>query len=440
MNAAVLALVCALGIAAMPEPARAVLTIRITESTEAALPIAIVPFGFAGGAAGARAPENIGQIVADDLARTGRFDPIAFPDLPSRPSSVADVNFGDWRILGTANLVIGRVEARGPEQYAITFRLFDVFRATQLAGFEIVATTRDLRRTAHQISDIVYETLTGERGAFDTRVAYVTEGRDANGERRYALQVADSDGANPFPVLDSVQPILSPSWSPDGARLAYVSYEAGRPQVYVQELATGRRDAVAAFPGTNGAPAFSPDGSRLALTLSKDGNHEIYVLDLAGRRLRRITDDPAIDTEPAWSPDGASIVFTSDRGGKPQIYQVPASGGEARRMTFVASDDYNARASFSPDGRRLAFVHGVGGRFRIAVLDLETSAVNVLTDTRLDESPSFAPNGTMILYATVSGGSSVLAAVSTDGRMRQQLAATEGKAREPAWSPFRSRR
>ncbi len=414
--------------------AAAVLTIRITQGTEGAQPIAVVPFGWRGPAG--QAPEDVGAIIRADLTRTGQFRPVAVADLPGRPDEASAINFSDWRLLGTANLVIGRLEPLPGGRFAVSFRLFDVFRARQLAGYRVEVGARALRRTAHQISDIIYEKLTGVRGAFDTRIAYVTELTLASG-KRYALSVADSDGFDPVTVLESSQPILSPAWSPDGRRLAYVSFEGGRPRVYVQELASGQRRRVAAFPGLNGAPAWSPDGRRLALTLSKDGNPEIYLLYLDGNRLQRLTANPAIDTEPVWSPDGQWLVFTSDRGGTPQLYRMPASGGRPTRLTFEGS--YNARASYAPDGTRLALVHSERGAFRIAVLDLETGTLNVLTDTTLDESPSFAPNGVMILYATTDAGGATLAAVSTDGRVRQRLAGQEGSVREPAWSPFRER-
>ena len=410
-----------------------ILTIRITRSIEGAEPIAVVPFGWQGVG---EPPERLAQIVADDLARTGRYVPVPYVDLPGRPARAAEVDFNDWRILGTANLVIGQVESPQPDLYRITFRLFDVFRARQVAGFEFRAVKgAELRRVAHRISDIIYEALTGERGAFDTRIAFVTERRGEDGTRRYALRIADSDGHNPFTILDSTQPVLSPAWSPEGQRLAYVSYESHEPRIFIQDLSTGERSLVSDFPGLNGAPAWSPDGERLALTLSKDGNPELYILDLASRRLRRVTINSAIDTEPVWSPDGSTLAFTSDRSGRAQVYTVEVAGGKPARLTFEGK--YNARPRYSPDGSKLAFVHQSGHEFRIAVLDLESGDLQVLTDTELDESPSFAPNGSMILYATIEHDVSTLAAVSTDGRMRQRLGVAQGGVREPAWSPYR---
>ncbi|RMD78491.1 MAG: Tol-Pal system beta propeller repeat protein TolB [Gammaproteobacteria bacterium] len=416
-------------LALLAGPARAELTIQITRGAEGALPIAVVPFGTAG----PPPPVDVAQVIADDLRRSGRFAPLDRRDMISRPHTGGEVRFRDWRLLDVGSLVVGRVLADGAG-YRVQFQLFDVFRGVQLAGYSIPTDARHLRRTAHQIADIVYETLTGEPGAFATRIAYVIVTREG-GARRYSLMVADADGHDPQPVLRSRQPILSPAWSPDGRRLAYVSFEGGRSKVYVQELATGRREVVAAYPGLNSAPAWSPDGRRLALTLSKDGNAEIYVLELATRALRRLTHSLAIDTEPAWSPDGRSIVFTSDRGGGPQLYRVPAQGGRPVRLTFEGG--YNARAAFSPDGRHLAFVHRAQGRYRIALMDLEEGTLQLLSDGPLDESPSFAPNGSMILYATQRAGRGILAAVSVDGRVRQRLSSPEGDAREPAWSPFR---
>lgn len=411
-----------------------VLKIRITQGREGAQPIAVAPFGWTG--TSALPPVPFGQVIGDDLARSGRFKPVPFADLPSEPRRVEDVNFQDFRMLGTPNLVIGTLSQLPSGRFSIEFRLFDVFSANQLTGFQTEASLPELRRKAHQISDIIYERLTGERGAFDTRIAYVTETRRADGSRRYALSIADSDGHNPNPVLESTAPVLSPSWSPDGRSLAYVSFEEQRPRIYIQDLATGQRSMVSSFPGLNGAPTFSPDGTRLALTLSKDGNPEVYVMYIRSRRLQRITNNPAIDTEPAWAPDGQSLVFTSDRGGTPNIYRIDISGGREQRLTFEGR--YNSRATFAPNGNKIAFVHGQEGAFRIATLDLENGALRVLTDSTLDESPSFAPNGSMILYATTDNEGSSLAAASTDGEFRQRIGVDLPAVREPAWSPFRT--
>jgi TolB protein len=426
------ALLLALGLVLCSQ-AQAVLTIKITRGIEGALSIAIVPFAWEGSAKGP--PMDFAEVIGNDLRRTGRFAPMPESDLPGRPHDGSQVVFRDWRRLGVENLVVGRLKQQSGGGYQVQFQLFDVFKGVQMAGYTIPSTARTLRTIAHQISDIVYEALTGERGAFDTRIAYVTETDGADGKKRYALKVADSDGFSPQSVLESTQPILSPAWSPDGTKLAYMAFEGKRTVVYVQDLAKGPREVVAEYPGINSAPAWSPDGKRLALALSKDGNSEIYVLDLASRRLTRLTSNAAIDTEPAWAPDGKSLVFTSDRGGQPQIYRIPATGGTSRRLTFEGS--YNARPAFSPDGSALAMVHGSGGKYRIAVLDLETNALRVLSNGRLDESPSFAPNGAMIIYATHDKEGSALAVVSVDGRIQQPLSLQKGREREPAWSPFK---
>jgi TolB protein len=412
--------------------ANAILNIEITQGVESALPIAIVPFGWDGPASAAPAVD-IAAVISADLRRSGIFSPLPDRDFLARPRDASQVRFRDWSILGAANLVIGRVSEQGGG-YSIQFQLFDVFKGVQLTGYSVRSSKEDLRRTAHQISDIIFETITGTPGAFATRIAYVTASRGGDGTR-YSLLVADADGYDPRPVLNSRQPILSPSWSPDGSRLTYVTFENGAPQIFLQEIATGQRQRLSAFKGLNGAPAWSPDGKELALVLSKDGNPEIYIMNLATQNLRRITDSFAIDTEPAWSPDGRTIVFTSDRGGRPQLYRVSSRGGEAQRLTFEGN--YNARAAFSPDGRMVAMVHAEGGKYRVAVLELESRTLRVLTDGALDESPSFAPNGSMIIYATEDRNRGVLAAVSVDGRVHQRLSEQRGDAREPAWSPFR---
>lgn len=411
-----------------------VLRIRITQGIEGAQPISIAPFAWNGG--NIPPPTDMAQVIADDLARSARFAPIPFNELPSKPTAAESINFQDFRMLGTANLVIGRLTQGADNRFVAEFRLFDVFRGQQITGFQVESNAEELRRKAHQFSDIIYERLTGERGAFDTRIAYITEHKLGDPKRRYRLIIADSDGFNPQATLQSPAPILSPSWSPDGQQLAYVSFEQERPRIFIQQLTTGTRRMVADYPGLNSAPTFSPDGSRLAMVLSKDGNPEIYLLYLGSNRLQRLTNNPAIDTEPAWAPDGRSIIFTSDRGGTPNIYRLPITGGREERLTFEGR--YNARGTFTPEGTKIAFVHQINSRFAIATLDLENGAMRVLTDTRLDESPSFAPNGSMILYATSDDQGTSLAAVSTDGRVRQRLGELVQVVREPAWGPFRN--
>ena len=419
-----------LGLLLTAAGARAALTIEITQGVEGAVPIAVVPFG----PGGAALPVDVAEVITADLHRSGRFAPVAKDDLIARPYEASQVNFRDWRLLKTDDLVIGKVTPFGAG-YVAQFQLFDVFRGVQLAGYSIRSDAKNLRRTAHQIADMIYETLTGEPGAFATRIAYITVTDQPDGKRRYSLEVADSDGFDPQSVVQSTQPLMSPAWSPDASRLAYVSFENKLPKIFVQDLRSGSREMIASFRGINGAPAWSPDGTQLALVLSKDGNPEIYVMDMASRRLRRLTDSLSIDTEPSWSPDGRSIIFTSDRGGTPQIYRISAGGGRGERLTFDGA--YNARASYSADGRSIVMVHGANNRYQIAVQNLQSGALQVLTDGRLDESPSFAPNGRMVIYATEEKMRGVLAAVSVDGRVKQRFSAREGDAREPAWAPLR---
>ena len=412
----------------------AALTIEITEGAEGALPIAIVPFGWQGQGQGAGPTQDIAQIIRDDLKRSGRFNTMPVKDMLARPQTGADVEFRDWKVLGMENLTVGQVKPNGSGGYLIRFQLFDVYKGEQLIGYNIPATERDLRATAHHIADIIYEKLTGQRGAFATRIAYVISTADGKGGQKVSLKVADADGFNSQTIVTSKEPLMSPAWSPDGRKLAYVSFERGKPSVYIQEVFTGRRQKATSFKGINGAPAWSPDGRKLALTLSKDGSPDIYVYNLNKKGLQRLTKHYSIDTEPAWSPDGSTIVFTSDRGGKPQIYKVPAFGGQVKRVTFEGS--YNARASYSPDGKNLTLVTRQGSDFRIGVLDLTNGALQILSEGRLDESPSFAPNGSMVIYATKKGSKGELAAVSVDGRVRQRLALQEGDVREPVWSPY----
>ena len=416
---------------AVTRPGMAALTIEITKGMEGAIPIAVVPFGWSG--KGAAAPENIAAIISSDLSRSGRFEPLPDRDLVSHPTVESQVQYHNWRMLNVDNLVIGQIRETGPQQYTVEFQLFDVFRTKRLIGYSFPARQSELRRVAHHISDLIYEQLTGEKGAFNTQIAYITT--TGNGTKKsYTLLVADSDGYSPQTILTSSQPLMSPAWSSDGNQVAYVTFEQKTAEIYTQNVATGTRRKVASFPGINGAPAWSPDGTRIALTLSRDGNPEIYLMTLANKSLKRLTNSPAIDTEPVWTPDGRSIVFTSDRGGSPQLYQVSASGGQSKRLTF--DGNYNAGADISPDGKKIAMVHGENGAYRIAVHDRETGLLRVLTDGKLDESPSFSPNGSMIIYATDAGNRGVLAAVSVDGRFRQRLSLQAGNVREPVWSPF----
>ena len=426
------ALAGAAALLCLSTPASAVLTIEVTKGVEAAIPIAVVPFGLEGiGAATANLPA---AVIEADLSRSGKFEPLSRGDLPSLPHDWREVQYKEWRLVKAEALVVGRVVNVGNGRYEIRFQLIDVFREKQLAGQKFVVPESRLRKIAHRISDIIYQALIGKPGAFETRIAFVTV-RDADAPKPYLLQVADSDGYGAQNILESPRPILSPAWSPDGSQLAYVSFENKRSIVYVQNIRSGEREPVADHAGINSAPAWSPDGRRLALTLSKDGNSEIYIYDLASRDLRRLTRHPAIDTEPAWSPDGGTIAFTSNRPGTPQIYRIAASGGNAQRVTIRAGK-YNAAAAYSHDGKSIALITNQGNGFRVGLYSAQDRTVSELTQTSQDESPTFAPNGEMIMYATQSGGRHVLAAVSPDGRVRQTIKFENGAVREPAWSPF----
>ena len=413
------------------------LEIDIVGGNAAALPIAVVPMPYQG--TSARPGTDVAAVVSADLNRSGQFRVLPTIDLVERPTRGSEISYPTWRALRQDFIVVGRVLDAGPGSYRVEYELFDVARQDRLLGLAMTAPGTALRDVAHQVADAIYEKILGVRGAFWTRIAYVTAsgvGRDA----RYALMVADADGWNPQEVVRSAEPLLSPAWSPDGSKLAYVSFERGNSEIYLQDIATGAREVLASFRGINGAPAFSPDGRRLALTLSKGGNPDIYVMDLGSRALRQVTEHYGIDTEPAWSADGATLYFTSDRGGKPQVYQVPAGGGSASRVTFQG--DYNATPDVSADGKLLAVAQGNGNNYRIALMDrsLGSPRWSTLSPGSLDESPSFAPNASMVLYAAREGRRGVLYAVSTDGRVRQRLVLADGDVREPAWGPFRQRR
>jgi len=415
----------------LADPAESQLRIEISGGVTQAIPIAIVPFGWE---SPNEPPENVAGVIAGDLQRSGRFSPLAENDMVSRPTSARAVNFTDWRLLKTDYVVIGELHDDGGDAYTLRFQVFDVFRETQLISYQIPASASTVRAAAHRASDMIFEEITGIPGAFSTRIAYVSvEGETA--DREYSLFVADADGANPAVVVKSAEPIMSPAWSPDARRLAYVSFEGKRSAIYVQELASGKRKQVSAHPGINGAPSFSPDGRWLALTLSgNDGNLDIHLLNPATNQMRRLTQNPAIDTEPAWSGDGSEIYFTSDRSGGPQVYKVSAAGGgRVERVTFEGT--YNARPRVSPDGKSLAVVHNDRGNYRIGLVDLESKNLRILSTGKQDESPSFAPNGTMIIFATRSRGRGVLAAVAVDGNLKQAIASSAGDVREPVWSP-----
>ena len=413
------------------QSAQAKLEIEIIQGNASALPIAILPLQWH--ASEPRIGASVAEVVSSDLYRSGLFDPLDEQDMVDRPVDAESIRYGTWRLLKVDYLVIGQVrDAPDGNGYDVVYQLFDVHTQESLLSQITTVGLGDLRFGAHRVADAIYEKLTGVKGAFATRIAYISATGE-NGNYNYQLFVADADGFNPQAVVGSPEPLLSPNWSPDGQRLAYVSFEKGNSAIYVQNVATGQRDLVSSGKGINGAPAFSPDGRSLAMTLSYSGNPEIYIRDLTTGQKRQLTRHWAIDTEPVWSPDSKWVYFTSDRGGRPQIYRVSAAGGKPSRIT--REGEYNARASISPDGNRIAVAHGRGNEYRIAVLDTDTGRMRILTPGVLDESPSFAPNGSMILYATREGSRGVLSAVSVDGNVRQRLILSEGDVREPAWSP-----
>lgn len=418
-------------VAGLLNVAQAQIDIEITSGAEGALPIAVIPFALERNTA--TPPQDLAGIITNNLRRSGRFDPLASRDMLDRPSRMEQVKFPHWRALGVDNLVVGGVQQVGTQEYEVRFELLDVYQGSRLLGKRYRVPAGSLRALAHNISDLIYETLTGQPGAFNTQVVFVRESAREDGTKLYQLVLADADGERQQVILSSAQPLMSPNWSPDRKQIAYVSFEDGRSQIWIQTVASGERRRVAAYPGINSAPSFSPDGRRLAMTLSKDGNPDIYVLDLGSGSLRQVTRHWSIDTEPDWMPDGRHLVFTSDRGGQPQIYRVAASGGTPERLTFEGN--YNAHPSVSADGRYLAMVHRSGNGFQIAVQDLDTGELRPLTHGPQDESPSFSPNGAMIVYTGAAGGRAHLATVSVFGRADAPLSVFRMPVREPAWSP-----
>lgn len=403
--------------------AHAAMEIQVFGGAANRIAVAMVPFQAAPG----QPQPALTQIAGNDLNRSGQFRLVDTSGV-QQPVEPAQIDYGVWRGRGAEAIVIGQVIALPGGRFEVRFRLMDVAKQTQLAGYSYNIAPEQWRATAHQIADIVYEKLTGVKGAFSSRIAYVQKQG-----KRYELRVADADGENPRTVVRSGEPIISPAFSPEGGRLAYVSFEDKKPVVYVQSLRDGSRRKVAAFKGSNSAPAWSPDGNRLAVVLTRDESSQIYLINVDGSGLIRLTTGGNIDTEPVFSPDGGTIYFTSDRGGSPQIYRIPSSGGDPRRITFEGS--YNVSPTISPNGKHLAYVGRDAGRFRIVLQELASGQTRVLTDSAKDESPSFAPNGQNVLYATVVGGRGVLGTVSLDGRTRARLSEPGVDAREPAWSP-----
>jgi len=410
-------------------PVQAELVIEITQGRDNPTSIAIVPFAWSGWGA---APEDVADVIQGDLQRSGQFVPVAREDMLGLPTRESEVYYNDWRATKVEYLLIGRVS--GGSSMTVEYELFDVYRQERVLQGRLSGPAEDLRMLAHRASDQVYQQLTGIRGAFATKILYVAVTQRVKIPSTYRLMLADSDGGRARVLFESNEPVLSPSWAPDGKTIAYVSFETTRPAIYLHNIETGEREQLTNFKGLNGAPAFSPDGNSLAMVLSKDGNPDIYIMDLHSRSLRRVTRHYAIDTEPAWMPDGRSLIFTSDRGGRPQIYQVDIVSGQTERLTYDGS--WNARASVAADGRTMVMVQQIGKQFHVVVQDLLQNRQQIVTSTTLDESPSVAPNGSMLLYATKYGERGILAAVSVDGGVKFRLPSREGEVREPAWSPY----
>ncbi|WP_343216871.1 Tol-Pal system beta propeller repeat protein TolB [Kistimonas asteriae] len=415
------------------QQAQADLTIEITQGNDQAVPVAVVPFAWNGKGI---LPEDISGIITNDLKLSGQFMPVDRNNFLSFPATADEVYFRDWNMLGVTYLVIGQVSALPDDRYRVNYQLFDIVRQMPVLKGEVEGSKTQLRSVAHNISDAVYEKIAGIRGVFSTKILYVIANRFSAERTDYQLVYADMDGRRAVTVLRSGEPILAPSWSPDGKKIAYVSFETGRPAIYIQELATGERQKMTSFKGLNSAPVWSPDGTRLALVLSRSGNPDIYTLDVATKKLTQVTRHFAIDNEPAWMPDGKSLVFTSNRGGSAQIYQIPATGGDARRLTFEGR--FNARAKVFPDGQSIAMVHKGKGQsdYNIAVLDLESGRTRTLTSMPFEDSPAVAPNGKMLIYSAQDGQQGVLGIISADGQVSYRLPSKEGDVREPAWSPY----
>jgi len=408
--------------------ASAQLTIEIIGGGANQIPITILPLG-----AEENFPQRVSEIVSADLNRSGRFKLQDIGGVRPLPTEPTEVNFRYWKNRGNQTLVLGRIVPRNDGRIEVRFRMIDTVKEAQMVGYSYIVVPSQLRGIAHKIADIVYEKLTGEPGVFSTRIAYVARNPD-----RFELQVADADGYNSQFILAHREPIISPAWSPEGTRIAYVSFERRRPIVFLHNLTTGSRQVLANFEGVNSAPSWMPDGRRLAVVLSKDGLSQIYRIGADGSGLERLTYSNAIDTEPSVSPDGRWMLFTSDRGGSPQIYRMPADGGNAERITFEGS--YNVTPRYSPDGKGFAFIQRSQGRYTLATMELTSRQVQLLTEGQLDGSPTFAPNGRLILYASIVRGRGILAAVSSDGRIKQRITASAQDVREPAWGPLSENR
>lgn len=413
----------------------AAINLLLTQGVDKPIPVAIVPFA---GQAEQNDKSNIANVVTADLTHSGRFQPLDVAQMSAQPHEANQVVLDEWRKQGVDAVAVGRVTPTGNGKYHVEFALTDILSTqssnttpTVLLQQSYDVNAADLRRLSHHISDLIYEKLTGEKGIFSTRIAYVLKQPTESGKIRYFLQVADADGFNPRAIFSSPEPIMSPAWASNGKQIAYVSFENKRSQIYVADIATGSRKLISDLQGINGAPSWSPDDSKIALVLSKGPNTKIFILNLASGSLQQVTDGPSIDTEPVWAPDGRSLYFTSDRGGSPQIYQITLADKHIQRVTFVG--EYNASASITPNGKRIVMLNRQDGMYNIAIQDLQSGNVQTLTSSGRDESPSIAPNGSMVIYGSELG---VLGLVTTDGRVKLRLPAPEGKIQEPAWSPY----
>lgn len=415
-----------------PVAAQSPLTVDIVGGVKTATPIVVVPFAQQGGTP---LTTDVAAVMSNDFNRSGKFRSLAKSEIVETPAQGSDIKFATWRLLKQDYIVVGRISGEGSGTLNVTYELWDINKQKELLGGTFTTPAADLRGVAHQMADKVYEKITGVRGAFWTRIAYVTA-VGLGDKTTYSLIVADSDGYNPQVAVRSRESLLSPAWSPDGSSIAYVSFEDGNSSIRIQNILTGARQLVSARKGINGAPAWSPDGKKLAVSLSYVGNPEIFVIDLASHQATRVTNNLAIDTEPQWSPDGQSIYFTSDRSGRPQIYQIPATGGTPQRITFQGQ--YNAKASVSYDGKQIAMVQGSGNVYRIVIQDQSLGGQQrFISPGPLDDSVSFAPNASMLLYSATEGTRGVLYSVSSDGMVRERLKLAEGNVQEPAWGPYR---
>lgn len=428
----------------LPCSAYAVLDLELTQGIDKAIPIAVVPFSVKGMEDTKKIPTDVSSVIANDLHHSGEFKVADVDRLPQRPHTLKEVDFSLWQDVNVDHLVIGTIEKHGTN-YRVTYYLLSVYKSTTdetmqandsvMLSHTYTVTGKSLRRLAHEIADRIYEKLIGDRSVFSTKIAYIVEKRKAFKSSRYYLMIADADGYAPLPILISRQPIMSPSWAPDGKKISYVSFEKRRASIYLSDIATGHRRLITRFSGINGAPSFSHDGKKLALVLSKTGSPKVYILDIATKKLTQITHGFSIDTEPSWAPDDKSLIFTSDRGGRPQIYQVDLATRKIQRLTYDGR--YNARASFTEDGEHIVLLHrGEEGPYSVAVQDLSTGVLTVLAEDSNNQSPSVSPNGKMVIFTADAEEKGVLGIVSLDGRVKLRFPESEGSVREPVWGPF----